>query len=180
VTDLRKYLIAAETPVVVTRRHWASAIKAVLGGLLVLLLGLLVLGYGGDSQSVSWTGVLLILAALGWFAWTWGQWYQERFVITDRRVLLVYGILTRRVGVLPLSKVTDLTYERTIGGRLLGYGAFVVESAGQRQAFNRIDYLPTPDRLYHEVSVLLFRDRNYLGYRLYDQPTMRYPDDRWR
>ena len=97
-------------------------------------------------------------------------------------MLLVYGLLTQRVGVMPLSKVTDLTYERTLGGRLLGYGAFVVESAGQHQAFNRIDYLPTPDKLYHDVSVLLFRDRNFLRYRSYEHPaehpTTPYPDDR--
>ncbi len=178
--DLRKYLIAAETPVVMTRRHWASLIKPGSGGLLVLILGLLSLDYAGDSQTGSEFGVVLVLAALGWFAWIWGQWYHERFIITDRRVLLVYGILTNRVGVMPLSKVTDLTYERTLGGRLLGYGAFVVESAGQHQAFNRIDYLPTPDKLYHEVSVLLFRDRNYLPFRQHDYPTIPLRDDRLR
>src|SRR4051812_37640042 len=102
--DLKKYLIAAETPVVVTRRHWASLVKPVGGGMLALLLGLLVLDYGGDSQPASGLGVTLILASLGWLAWSWGQWQHERFIITDRRVLLVYGLLTQRVGVMPLSK----------------------------------------------------------------------------
>jgi Bacterial PH domain len=184
VAELKKYLIAAETPVVVTRRHWASLIKPAGIGVLVLMLGLLLLDFGGDSQAASELGVAVTLAALGWLAWTWGQWSHERFIITDRRVLLVYGLLTQRVGVMPLSKVTDLTYERTLGGRLLGYGAFVVESAGQHQAFNRIDYLPTPDKLYHDVSVLLFRDRNFIRYRPYEHSdehrTTPYPDDRWR
>lgn len=57
---------------------------------------------------------------------------------------------------MPLAKVTDLTYERTIVGRLLGYGVFVIESAGQQQALSRIAYIPHPDQLYHEVSGLLF------------------------
>jgi hypothetical protein len=52
--------------------------------------------------------------------------------------------------------VTDLTYRRSIPGRLLGYGAFIVESAGQHQAFNQIDFVPSPDRLYQDVSTLLF------------------------
>jgi uncharacterized membrane protein YdbT with pleckstrin-like domain len=179
VADLRKYLIPAETPVVMTRRHWASLIKDGSISLLALLLGLLVLGHSDDSQAASWLGVLLVLGGLGWFAWSWGQWSHERFIITDRRVLLVYGLITQRVGIMPLSKVTDLTYERTLAGRLFGYAAFVVESAGQHQAFNRIDYLPTPEKLYQDVSVLLFRDRNSLRYRQYDHPTTPYPDDRW-
>ena len=154
----------------VTRRHWASLLKPVAIGLLIFVIGLLLMAYGGDSQAASELGVAVVLAALGWLAWNWGQWYVEGFIITDRRVLLIYGILTRRVGVMPLTKVTDLTYERTVIGRLLGYGAFVVESAGQHQAFNRIEFLPTPDRLYHDVSVLLFRDRNFAAHRPYDHP----------
>jgi hypothetical protein len=178
VADLRKYLIPAETPVVMTRRHWASLIKDGGISLLAVLLGLLVLGHSDDSQSASWLGVVLLLGGLGWFAWSWAQWHHEQFIITDRRVLLVYGLLTQRVGIMPLTKVTDLTYERTLAGRLFGYATFVVESAGQHQAFNRIDYLPKPGKLYQDVSVLLFRDRNYLRYRQYDYPTAPYPDDR--
>jgi hypothetical protein len=36
---------------------------------------------------------------------------------------------------------------------------FVMESAGQQQALSRIDYLPTPDLLYQQVSALLFGPR---------------------
>ncbi len=107
------------------------------------------------------------------------QWHHERFIVTDRRVLLVYGLLTQRIGVMPLSKVTDLTYERSLAGRLLGYGAFVVESAGQHQAFSRIDFLPYPDRLYHDVSMLLFRDRS-ASRRPHEHPTAPLPNERWQ
>jgi PH (Pleckstrin Homology) domain-containing protein len=75
--------------------------------------------------------------------------------------LLIEGILTRKVAIMPLNKVTDLTYERSLAGRMLGYGVFVVESAGQHQAFSRIEYLPTPDSLYHDVSTLLFGPDSY-------------------
>jgi uncharacterized membrane protein YdbT with pleckstrin-like domain len=155
-SDLDKYLIPTEAPVVVTRRHWASMLKATGQAGLALLLGLWLLGYTGDSQAMSSFAVLVILAALAWFGWHWLCWRTEEFVITDRRVLLIDGLLSRRVAIMPLSKVTDLTYRRSIAGRLLGYGTFVVESAGQHQAFNQIDYLPAPDRLYQDVSTLLF------------------------
>lgn len=174
--DLDKYLIPSESPIVMTRRHWASLLKTGSICLLVFVVGFLLLAYSGDSQGTAVFAVLLILGAAGWLAWSWGQWYLEEFIITDKRVLLVYGILTRRVGVMPLSKVTDLTYERSLLGRILGYGAFVVESAGQRQAFNRIEYLPTPDKLYHDVSLLLFPERRYQARRT-DYPTSRLPFD---
>jgi uncharacterized membrane protein YdbT with pleckstrin-like domain len=154
--DLEKYLIPTETPVVVTRRHWASMLRNGSLAIFAFVIGLWLLSYTGDSQSTADLAVALMLGALAWAGWHWLTWQTEEFVITDRRVLLIDGVLRRRVAIMPLTKVTDLTYRRSITGRLLGYGAFVVESAGQHQAFNQINFLPSPDRLYQDVSKLLF------------------------
>jgi uncharacterized membrane protein YdbT with pleckstrin-like domain len=120
------------------------------------LIGVFIVGFLGDVQLFSFLGVAVLLGSLIWFAWGVGDWWVERFVITDKRVMLTTGLLTKRVAIMPLSKVTDMTYERSVMGRLIGYGVFVMESAGQDQALSRIDYLPTPDLVYHDVSALLF------------------------
>jgi hypothetical protein len=57
---------------------------------------------------------------------------------------------------MPLIKVTDMSYSRPPVGRLLGYGEIVIESAGHDQALRRIRHLPRPDALYLEVCELLF------------------------
>jgi hypothetical protein len=41
---------------------------------------------------------------------------------------------------------------------LLGYGEFIVESAGQEQALRTINFLPYPEQLYLEVCRLIFTD----------------------
>ncbi len=51
------------------------------------------------------------------------------------------------------------TFQRTLGGRMFGYGTIVVESAGQIQALNRIDYLPDPEEVYEAISELVFGDK---------------------
>jgi uncharacterized membrane protein YdbT with pleckstrin-like domain len=71
-------------------------------------------------------------------------------------MMLTSGILTRKVGMMPLGKVTDMSFQRTLAGRLFGYGEFIVESAGQDQALRTIDFLPYPDQLYLEVCGLIF------------------------
>lgn len=158
-SDVDRYLIQSERPVVLTRRHWASMIRpaAIASGWSVL--ALLILIYLSAAQIMTVAGLLLLFGAIGWFGWQLLDWHGEEFVITDKRVLLISGLLTRRVAIMPLGKVTDLTYERSVTGRILGYGVFVIESAGQQQALSRIDYLPTPERLYHDVSTLLFGPR---------------------
>lgn len=163
--DHAKYLIASERAVVVTRRHWVSLVRTGALAAAAFLLGLLTVLYLGDVQFFAVVGVLVLLGALGWLGFAYWNWATEEFVITDKRVLLVSGVITRRVAIMPLTKVTDLTYERSVLGRLLGFGAFVMESAGQHQAMSRIEYLPRPDRLYHEVSTLLFGPDSVLNRR---------------
>jgi hypothetical protein len=53
-------------------------------------------------------------------------------------------------------KVTDLTYQQSPLGRILNYGSFILESAGQQQALSRVDFLPQPAKRYQQVSGLLF------------------------
>ncbi|MDQ1745029.1 MAG: hypothetical protein QOE23_3368 [Pseudonocardiales bacterium] len=164
-SDHDKYLIPSERAVVVTRRHWASLSKVGAESAAVFLLSLLMVLYLSDVQFFAVVGVLGLLGSLGWFGVAWWFWSTEEFVITDKRVLIVNGVITRRVAIMPLTKVTDLTYERSVLGRLLGYGVFVMESAGQHQAMSRVEYLPRPDRLYHEVSTLLFGPDSVLNAR---------------
>ncbi len=56
---------------------------------------------------------------------------------------------------MPLTRVTDMTYRRSIAGRLLGYGDLIVESAGQDQALSRIERIPHPDHFYRTITSLV-------------------------
>jgi uncharacterized membrane protein YdbT with pleckstrin-like domain len=87
------------------------------------------------------------------------EWWVEKVVITDKRVMLTQGVFTQKVGMMPLGKVTDLTFERTLNGRMLGYGTMIIESAGQIQALNRISFLPDPEEVYEAISELVFGEK---------------------
>ena len=151
-----KYLLPTERRVVEVRRHPAIMVWPVTQTVVVIVVALLVSFLARHNALVQKiVGALAILALLR-LAYLIGNWWVERFVVTDQRVLLSSGLLTRRVAMMPLRKVTDMTYERSVLGRLLGYGEFIMESAGQDQALSRVPYLPRPDGLYLEVSQLLF------------------------
>lgn len=152
-----RYLLPSERCVVCVHRHWCVLVTPFL-----LALGALfgagwisgnLSGTRGPIDNVVWLAALVVLA---YFMWRCLEWSVERFIVTDKRILLMSGVLTHRVGMMPLRKVTDMTYERSLAGRLGGYGTFVMESAGQDQALHRVEYLPRPDVLYQQVSDLLF------------------------
>ena len=51
-----------------------------------------------------------------------------------------------------------MSFQRTAVGQVLGYGEFIVESAGQDQALRNIKFLPYPEQLYLEVCALIFKE----------------------
>jgi hypothetical protein len=154
------YLLSTERRVIRVRRHWAvvgwDAFEAAALLTVAIILSTLLSAGAWLFQNILWYAGLLVLVR---FAYTLYAWWDEQLVITDKRFVLITGVLTTRVAMMPLSKVTDLTYERSMAGRVFGYGTVVVESAGQIQAFNRIDHLPQPEQIYDAISELVFGDK---------------------
>jgi membrane protein YdbS with pleckstrin-like domain len=95
--------------------------------------------------------VLVWLAVMVWVGWRFADWHFDRFILTNKRVMKVDGIIKRNVGMMPLARVTDMKYEQSWMGRLLNYGTFVLESAGQDQALREVEHLPNPNELYLRV-----------------------------
>ncbi len=108
---------------------------------------------GRNAVNLCWT---VFLAALVWLGWGVLNWWRDWFVVTDKRLLMLYGVVNRRVATMPMRKVTDMTYERSPLGRLLGYGTFILESAGQDQALRRVDYVRESDEHYDRICSVLF------------------------
>jgi hypothetical protein len=101
-------------------------------------------------------GLVVLLGALGYYGLRVAEWWMRHFIVTKRRVLLTSGVIVRTVTLLPLRRITDLTWQETLLGQVLGYGTFRFESAGQDQALRHLTYMPDAQGLYREVSRLLF------------------------
>jgi membrane protein YdbS with pleckstrin-like domain len=155
--DVGKYLLPDETAVVATRRHWAVLIEPTIKFLPMVVVGGWLLLLDPDNRVTSSAGLLVLLAALAYYGLRVGEWWMRHFIVSTRRVLLTSGVIVRTVTLLPLRRITDLTWKETLLGQLLGYGTFRFESAGQQQALSEITYLPRADLLYRQVSGLLFQ-----------------------
>ncbi len=153
---LERFLLPSELRVLAVRRHWARLAEpstSASAGLVLLMWLDQELPLVPHLREVLLAGWVLLLARL---AWRVLEWREDWFVVTDRRLLLRTGLVTRTVAMMPLLKVTDLSYSRPPLGRLLGYGELVLESAGRDQALRTISHLPDPDGLYVQICDLLF------------------------
>ncbi|MFY1634346.1 PH domain-containing protein [Solwaraspora sp. WMMB335] len=135
------------------KRHWIHLITPLLVGVVATF----ILGYlsgflaGQDVGGLTTVAVLLWLGVLGWVGWKIADWWFDRFILTNKRVMVVNGIITRNVAMMPLLRVTDMKYEQSPLGRFLNYGTFILESAGQEQALREVKHLPNPNELYLRV-----------------------------
>jgi membrane protein YdbS with pleckstrin-like domain len=154
---VNRYLLPNEQQVITVRRHPAVLIgpsALALAGLLAAgILTATVLHGNGALVTAVWIAWIVLFARMIWKAINWAV---DFFVVTSHRILLTSGVLTRKVAMMPLTKVTDMSFQRSFAGRLLGFGEFIVESAGQDQALRNIDHIPYPEQLYLEVCGMLF------------------------
>ena len=154
--DAAKYLLEDEEPVLTRRRHWAVLIEPTAKFLPAFVLGAWLFLVDPDNPVTTTAGLVVLVVALGYYALRVAEWWMRYFIVTRRRVLLTSGVIVRTVTLLPLRRITDLTWQETLLGQVLGYGTFRFESAGQDQALRHLTYMPDAQGLYREVSSLLF------------------------
>ncbi len=171
-SSIARYLIPDERAEIETRRHWMILARPVLASLAAIAIAMFLLSSDPYSEVMRNVVALTLLGVAGYLGYQILEWRLDQFVVTNRRVLLVSGVLTKKTAVMPLLKVTDLTYEQTPLARILGYGTFIFESAGQEQALSRVSHLPGgPRQLYKQISELLF---NYTGIAAPPPPPIRH------
>ncbi|WP_435200490.1 PH domain-containing protein [Janibacter sp. GS2] len=154
---LRRYLLPGENPVAEIRHHGIVLVKpaaaVIAATALCLWLDVSVSDANSGFLSYIW---FFWLAVLGWSAWQWIEWRHTRVVATDKRIVRFEGWINHKVSMMPLKKVTDMGYERSLLGRVLGYGTFILESAGQDQALSKIEFVPDPDDNYRAICSVVF------------------------
>ena len=159
--SVNRYLLPHERQVITVHQHPAILIKPIFW----VLIGLALAGWLSNSIA-SGNGIVILIIWILWGilfvnlavkVWEWAVTY---FVVTSHRFVLATGVITRKVNMMPLAKVTDMTFQRSPMGRVFGFGEFILESAGQDQALTNVDYLPYPEQLYLEVCGLIFKDKD--------------------
>lgn len=127
-----------------THPHWRVFLAPV--ALLVLLLAgfvvasfVLTLDPGIEGPVRIAVGVLAALA-LVWFLARVIVWRTTHFVITTDRFIFRSGVFSKSGKEIPLDRLDSITYNQSLGERILGVGDLQIESAGEsgRQVYSDV------------------------------------------
>jgi hypothetical protein len=135
-----------------TRQHWLATIidgrypwLMVVAGVVLTLLSSS-FDPGHPVRTLFGTaGLILVLVGLLWLVKVYWNWYSEDYIVTNRRVLKVDGIINKHSADSSLEKINDAVLDQNIFGRMLGYGDLDILTAAEQEVdhYRMLNQAPT-------------------------------------
>lgn len=123
--------------------------RALLAGLLILVVSLIML-LSPQLRLVGWIAIVIAVVPTVELVRISLDWLNERYIITNRRVIEVRGIINKHVRDSALEKVNDVDMNQSIVGRLLGYGTVQIIT-GSDIGVNMFRRISNPVRFKREM-----------------------------
>ncbi|HXU45272.1 MAG TPA: PH domain-containing protein [Thermoanaerobaculia bacterium] len=85
-------------------------------------------------------GGAVAAVSLVWAAWIFVRLASRRYLLTDRRVILIEGLLAKSSKDAYLDKINNVEHRQTLAGRIFGFGDLEIDTASESGAstFERI------------------------------------------
>jgi uncharacterized membrane protein YdbT with pleckstrin-like domain len=128
-------LAVGEAAVEVLHRHWKTLLRPI--GLAVIVIALVLVGEvvipASKDAAVERLalGVVAVVVLMWGLMLPWLVWRTTRYELTTKRLSLRTGVIARNGRDIPLSRITDVSFRKSMLDQLLGCGTLVVESAGE-------------------------------------------------
>lgn len=128
----KKLLSDDEVVVLETHPHWKTLVLPIVVLLAVFGVTGFLLSVVDDTVGRQVIVVVSVVLVLWWVLVPFLRWRTTLFVITNKRVVVRSGILSRTGRDIPLNRVNDVTFTHNLLERILRCGTLLVESAGER------------------------------------------------
>jgi len=130
---VERLLACNERIVRVARDHWITLLSTILVdvAISIVVVGLVVLG-SLLSPPWTWFGLLLLLVPIGHFCLRFWRWWNDLYVVTNRRLIRITGMFNKRVSDTALEKINDILMEQSSLGRVLGFGDIEIISGSEK------------------------------------------------
>jgi uncharacterized membrane protein YdbT with pleckstrin-like domain len=102
--------------------YWPSVVVIIVG--LIIAVGL------SGFKIIEYFGLAVIVVGLVIGFWIWVQRATTEIVVTDRRVILKTGLVSRRTVEINLTRVESVDVRQSIAGRILNFGDVLIRGTG--------------------------------------------------
>jgi uncharacterized membrane protein YdbT with pleckstrin-like domain len=103
-----------------------------------------------------WVGLgVLALVTVVWVVVPWLTWRSTSFSVTNQRIAMRSGLVTRVGRDIPLYRINDVAMEKGLIDRMFGCGTLVVSDATEKQGMVLPD-VPDVEDVHRRLQELLF------------------------
>lgn len=121
-----------EKIVVKTRQHWMVLAKSMFVNVLLLVaIAVLAAVAAMALQAPGLLVTVLFIIPIFAFCRDYLEWWNEEFIVTNRRVIQAEGIFNKHVKDSSLEKVNDVVLDQSFLGRILDYGNIEILTASE-------------------------------------------------
>ena len=132
-------------------RHWVVLVRPIAVTILAVAIALVVailLPMQSELRLFLMLGVIVAgLLVLNLYYWAWRA---HEYVLTDQRVILNEGIVSKFSRSISIDRIQDLTTFQGLWGRTWGFGDIELESAG-RDSAEVLSTVPRPQQLRNAI-----------------------------
>jgi uncharacterized membrane protein YdbT with pleckstrin-like domain len=150
-------LMPGERSIALVRQHWSVLAGHVLGAIVVIVVAIVLdaklpTKIGSLSITTVKTAILLLLVigSVLWAGFRILRWRFATYHLTDRRIVMEGGILSRTAETIPLDRIQNTVIHQPLGDRLIGAGDIEIESAG-RDGVEVLHRIPNAEAFYNEL-----------------------------
>lgn len=144
-------LLPGERILASSSRHWVVLLRPVAATVLAVLITLVILvllPLQGELRLFLMLGAILVgVGVLNLYYWSWRA---HEYVLTDQRVILNEGILSKFSRSIAIDRIQDLTTFQGLWGRTWGFGDIELETAG-REGAELLSTVPHPQQLRNAI-----------------------------
>jgi uncharacterized membrane protein YdbT with pleckstrin-like domain len=120
-----------EQILLITRQHWFVLTSAILAEIAVTLVVIIGITFAALSSLLAALGYLLALVPVASMLRDILVWYNRQYIVTNRRVIQINGIVNKNVVDSSLEKVNDVKMTQSFLGRLFDYGDIEIMTASE-------------------------------------------------
>ncbi len=143
-----------ETIVISTRTHPKALILPILALVVLLAIGVVVQQVI-DQEIVTLVVWVIVAVGVVWLVLRpFLVWMTATYAITTRRLITRHGVITRRGHDIPLSRISDVSYEKGLVDRMLGCGTLIISDASTHGQVALPD-IPRIEKVQRDLSDLL-------------------------
>ncbi|MBF6604266.1 MAG: PH domain-containing protein [Chloroflexi bacterium] len=128
-------LATGEVIVLRARQHWLAVVRDALRPIVIVVIAIVLLFAAGQLPAIhdvlayaSLAGVIVGLLWIGLIVWGWSS---QDYLVTNRRVIKVEGILNKHSADSSLEKINDAVLDQSVIGRIFGFGDLDILTANE-------------------------------------------------